>query len=130
MLLMLLLLYAAAAQLLLLLLLGILGRTIVCNAVLPSPGLELGTSAPLALANQQLSLLGRACFNQAQPGQRGITLELSVDANPQFGRGSTADRPHTSRLSLSTNCSVTVPCDRGRHLYSICMKTTVQYLYL
>ena len=32
-------------------------------------------------------------------------FEHSADANPQFGRGSTAGRPHTSRLSLSTNCS-------------------------
>ena len=99
--------------LLLLLLQLILGRTIVCTAVLPLPGLKLAT-APLALANQQLSLLGRACFNQAQPGQRGSILELCADTNPQFGRGSTADRLHTSRLSFSTNCSVTAPCCRGR----------------
>ena len=36
-----------------LLLLQIQSRTIVCSAVLPSPGLKLATS-PLALANQQL----------------------------------------------------------------------------
>ena len=53
-------------------------------------------------------------FNQAQPGQCGSILEHSVDPNPQFGQGSMADRPHTSRLSLSTNCSVTVPCDKSR----------------
>ena len=44
--------------LLLLLLLQILGRTIVCSAVLPLPRLNLAT-APLALVNQQLSLLGK-----------------------------------------------------------------------
>ena len=98
------------------LLLLILGRTIVCTAVLPSPGLKLAT-APLALANQQLSLLGRACFNQAQPGQRGSILVLNADANPLFRRGSTADRPHTSQLSLSTNCSVTAPPYRGQQLH-------------
>ena len=53
---------AAAPLLLLLLLLQILGRTIVCRAVLPLAGLELAT-APLALANQQLSLLGRDICN-------------------------------------------------------------------
>ena len=96
--------------LLLLLLLRILGRTRVCSAILPSPGLEL-LFAPLALANQQLSLLCTVqdLFNQAQPGQHGSILELSADANLQFGRGSTADRSHTSQLSLSTNCSVTAP---------------------
>ena len=52
----------AAPLLLLLLLLRILGWTIVCSATLPSPGLELAT-AQLALANQQLSLLGRTCFS-------------------------------------------------------------------
>ena len=55
-------------QLLLLLLLD-LGRTIVCSAVLPLPGLEL-TTTPLALANQQLSLLGRTCFTR--PSQDSV----------------------------------------------------------
>ena len=97
------------------LLLRIMGSTftIVCSAVLPLPGLELAT-APLALANQQLSLRGRTClvFNQVQPeqcGSMGSILEHSVGTNPQFGQGSTADRLHTSRLSLSPNCSVTAP---------------------
>ena len=38
-----------------------------------------------------------------------LGVEHSADANPKLGRGSTADRTHTSRLSLSTNCSVTAP---------------------
>ena len=38
--------------------LQILGRTIVCSAILPLTGLEHFTT-PLALTNQQLSLLGR-----------------------------------------------------------------------
>ena len=104
-----------AALLLLLLFCCCWGRCCRCcccwswaRAVLPLPGLELAT-ALLALTNQQLSMLGRACFNQAHPGQRGSTLELNVDANPQFRWGSTADRPHKSRLSFSTNCSVTAP---------------------
>ena len=60
--------------LLLLLLLQDLGRTIVCSAVLPSPGLEL-TTTPLALANQQLSLLGRTCFTR--PSQDSVAYEKS-----------------------------------------------------
>ena len=72
----------------------------------------IGTSQPTTVpARQDL-------FNQAQPGQRGSILEHSADANPQFGRGSTADRPHTSRLSLSTNCSVTAPRYRGRNYFN------------
>ena len=46
-------------------------------------------------------------------GQHGSILELSADTNLQFGRGSTADRPHTSRLPLSTNCSVPAPPLQG-----------------
>ena len=71
-----------------------------------SPGFKLAT-APLALANQQLSLLDRTCFNQAWPGQAGLARTgqpgsifehtyCSVDANEQFGPGSMADRPYTS----------------------------------
>ena len=61
--------------LLLLLLLQDLGRTIVCSAVLPSPGLEL-TTTPLALANQQLSLLGRTCFTR--PSQDSVAASLNI----------------------------------------------------
>ena len=46
-----------------LLLLQILGRTIVCSSLLPLPWLEL-ENAPLALARQQLSLLGRTCLTR------------------------------------------------------------------
>ena len=62
-------------MLLQLLLLQDLGRTIVCSAALPSPGLEL-TTAPLALANQQLSLLGRTCYTR--PSQDSIAASLSI----------------------------------------------------
>ena len=55
--------------------LWILGRTIVCSAVLPSPGLELMTT-PLALANQQLSLIGRTCL--MRPGQDSVAASLSL----------------------------------------------------
>ena len=76
-LLLLLLLHASTA--ILLLMLRIQGRSIVCSAILPSPRLELST-APLALANQQLSLLGtrQDLFHQAQPGHRGSIPEHSA----------------------------------------------------
>ena len=110
---------AVSPQLLLLLPLLLLCRfvcrTIVCTAYLPSPGLE-PAPAPLALANHQLSLLRRSCFYQAQPEQCGSILELSADVGPQFRRGSTADRPHTSRLSLSPNSRVTVMSYQDRQL--------------
>ena len=61
--------------LLLLLLLLILGRTIVCNAVLPSLRLELVT-APLALANQQLSLQGRTCLTRPSQDSKAASLSL------------------------------------------------------
>ena len=98
---------SAAATLLLLLLLLIKGT---CSALARARTRDhtIGTSQPATvLARQDL-------LNQAQPVQRGSILELSADANPQFGRGSTAERPHTSRLSLSTNCSITAPRYRGR----------------
>ena len=89
-----------------------LGRTIVCITLLPLPGLELKT-APLA--SQPTTVPARQdLFNQAQPGKSGSILEHSADANPQFWRGSVADRLHTSPLSLSTNCSVTAPRYRGQ----------------
>ena len=53
----------ATPLLLLLLLLQNHGRTIVCSAFLPSPGLKL-VITPLALANQQLYLLGRTCLTR------------------------------------------------------------------
>ena len=59
-------------------LLRMLGRTIVCSAVLPSPGLELST-ALLALANQQLSLLGRTCLTR--PCQDSMAASLSLVRN-------------------------------------------------
>ena len=52
-----------------------LGRTIVCSAVLPSPQLEL-TTTPLALANQQLSLLGKTCLTR--PCQDRVEASLSI----------------------------------------------------
>ena len=58
-----------------LLLLLDLGRTIVCSAVLPSPGLKL-TTPPLALANQKLSLLGWTCFTRAS--QDSVAASLSI----------------------------------------------------
>ena len=70
---------AAVAALLLLLMMMIKGRTIVCSTVLPLP--ELATT-PLALANQQLSLLGRTCLTRPSIGQRCSIIELSADANP------------------------------------------------
>ena len=62
-------------QLLLLMLILMLGRTIVCVTVLPSPRLEL-TTTPLALANQQLSVLGRTCFTR--PTQDRVAASLSI----------------------------------------------------
>ena len=58
-----------------LLLLQILGRKMVRSTVLPSPRLELVT-AQLALASQQLSLLGRACLTR--PSQDSLTASLST----------------------------------------------------
>ena len=59
-----------------LLLLQNLGRTIVCSTVPPSPGLKLATT-PLALANQQLSLLGcSTCLTR--PGQDSVAASLSI----------------------------------------------------
>ena len=52
-----------------------LGRTIVCIAVLPSPGHEL-TTALFALASQQLSLLGRTCFTR--PTEDSVAASLSI----------------------------------------------------
>ena len=77
----------------------------------PRPGWNSRLDQPTTVpARQDL-------FHQAQPGQCGSILEHSVGANPQFGQGSSADRPHTSRLSLSANCSVTAPCYRSRQVY-------------
>ena len=86
-------------QLLLLLLLQDLGRTIVCSAVLPSPGLEL-TTTPLALANQQLSLLGRTCFTR--PSQDSVAASLSIVQT--LIRSSDEDLWQTGRIHPDCPC--------------------------
>ena len=58
-----------------LLMLLILGRAVVCSTVLSSLGIELAT-ATLALANQQLSLLGRPCLTR--PIQDSVAASLSL----------------------------------------------------
>ncbi len=85
--------------LLLLLLLQDLGRTIVCSAVLPSPGLEL-TTTPLALANQQLSLLGRTCFTR--PSQDSVAASLSIVQT--LIRSSDEDLWQTGRIHPDCPC--------------------------
>ena len=45
-------------------------------------------------------------------------IGLSADANPQFRRGSVADSPHTSPLSLSSNSRVTVMSYQDRQIYA------------
>ena len=65
----------AAPLLLQLLLLRIQGRTIVCRNILLSPGLKLVTT-PLALANEQLSLLVRAYLTRS--GQDSVAASLSI----------------------------------------------------
>ena len=50
-------------------------RTIVYSAILPLLGLELAT-ATMALANQQLSLLGSTCLTR--PGLDSMAASLSI----------------------------------------------------
>ena len=84
-------------------------RKIVCTPVFPRQDLN---SRPHHWHQSNITDIdSRACmvprhrqvgeFNQAH-------LELNTDANPQFRRGSMADSPCTSRLSLSSNSRVTV----------------------
>ena len=116
-----------------LLLRRILGRTIVCSTVLPSPGLEL-TTAPSALANQQLSLFHRTCLTR--PSQDSVSASLSKVRTLIRSSNEDQQQLYTSRLSLSTNCSVTDPhyrgrpCSRGpyRRVYKTNLKGLIQYI--
>ena len=80
-------------------LLRMLGRTIVCRVVLPLPRLELAT-APLALINQQLSLLGRTCLTR--PRQDNVAASLSFLRTLICSLDK--DRCQTGRIHLDCPC--------------------------